>query len=106
MCCLLQQVQTLDAIPPLDKITHETYYEYFPDAYENKQESFFPDSRDFQGDLSDNNPYGRSQNWQNFKAYVSKLKQYIPGIPAEAKYVRPANEKQRNAYLDEVDKGH
>lgn len=97
---------TLNALPPLDKITYQTYFEYFPDAYENKRESFFPESREFQGDLSPNNPYGRSRNWKNFKAFMARAKKYIPGIPEEAKYKPDPEEKKRAAYLDELDKGH
>lgn len=99
-------VKTLDAMAPLNQITHEVYYEYFPDEHENLQESFFPHTEEFQGDLTENNPYGRSTNWKDFKSWAYKFRKYIPGLPEEAKWKPDPEGEKRRAYFDEPDSGH
>ncbi|ELT87781.1 hypothetical protein CAPTEDRAFT_220647 [Capitella teleta] len=100
-------VVTLDKLPPQEQITYQVFYEYFPDSHENLQESFLFHDEYHQGDLSENNPYGRGNLWGNWKTFASRAKKYIPGIPAEAKYKPPTEaEKKRTAYMDQLDAGH
>merc|ERR1712170_20757 len=92
-------VTTLDAMPPLDQITKETYFEMFPDEHENYNESFFPFAEEFQGDLSENNKYGRSTTMQEIKGLAYKALKYIPGIPKEAQYKPDPEYQKRTKYM-------
>merc|ERR1711976_360607 len=99
-------VKTLDAMAPLDQITTETYMEYFPDAHENLQESFFPHVSDCQPDPAMEHINNQSTNWQDFKSWAYKFRKYIPGLPAEAKWKPDPEGDKKRAYYDQLDSGH